>query len=287
MNTQASSNDVADFFALKERLVLRGTLIAQTGLRIGSGGSNELDAVDLPVLRDGDGFPFIPGSSLKGALRSTLEALVRGADLPSTSGLWACDPMLEAASTQTNSSGGCGWHARGARQEVRTDQHCCICTLLGSRAVASHVRFSDLLLNEKAWRGRRRLPIELRDGVAIDRDLRTVHGGQKYDFEVVSPGARFALEVFVENPADWAMGLLVVGFDQVNEGFTAVGGFTSRGLGRVSIVWESLERVEARALLEGAPPERLKEAELKARLEHYRAALAKRVKEATHVSEEL
>lgn len=279
-----SDQEVANFHALRQRLVLRGTLTAMTGLRIGSGGADELDAVDLPVLRDGDGFPFIPGSSLKGALRSTLEALVRGANLPPSSGLWACDPLLEERSNQTNGTGSCGWHDKGKRGKVETKHLCCVCRLLGSRTVASHARFSDLLLREKAWRGRRRLPIELRDGVAIDRDLRTVHRGQKYDFEVVSAGASFNLEVFVENPSDWAMGLLTIGFDQLHEGFTAVGGFTSRGLGRVSIDWQALEQVDARALLSGKAPETLSGDALKTRLEEYRQALAGYVKEAQHVS---
>ncbi|MFM7201173.1 MAG: CRISPR-associated RAMP protein Csx7 [Myxococcota bacterium] len=282
--TEISAEEVANFHTLRERLVLRGSLVAQTGLRIGGGDSDELNAVDLPVMRDADGFPFIPGSSLKGAIRATLEALVRGADLPPTSGLWACDPLLEAESDQRNGTGSCGWHRRGRHDAVKLEQHCCICRILGSRAVASHVRFSDLLLQERAWRGRRRLPIELRDGVAIDRDLRTVHNSQKYDFEVVSPGARFTLEVFVDNPSPWAMGLLTVGFDQLHEGFTALGGFTSRGLGRVSLHWDSLERLDARSLLEGKGVEKLNGDDLLERLEKYRQALALVVKEAQHVS---
>ena len=63
----------ADFHVLHKRLRLMGTLTTRTALRIGSGGSGELDAADLPVLRDAEGFPLIPGGSLKGVLRSTIE----------------------------------------------------------------------------------------------------------------------------------------------------------------------------------------------------------------------
>jgi len=114
------------------------------------------------------------------------------------------------------------------------------------------------------------VPIEVRDGVAIDRDTGTVSGPRKYDFEVVPPGVTFNLEVFVENPRDWGMGLLVAGFDQLDLGFTALGGFGSRGLGRVRISWERVERFTARDLLSGKQPEKL---DLKAQREVWAESL--------------
>jgi CRISPR/Cas system CSM-associated protein Csm3 (group 7 of RAMP superfamily) len=65
---------VADFHRLESRLRMTGSLITRTGLRIGAG-DGEAVGVDLPVIKDAVGRPFIPGASLKGALRSTIEAL--------------------------------------------------------------------------------------------------------------------------------------------------------------------------------------------------------------------
>ena len=48
----------ADFHRLDSRLRLSGELIARTGLHIGSG-AVEHDAMDMPVLRDAEGFPFV------------------------------------------------------------------------------------------------------------------------------------------------------------------------------------------------------------------------------------
>jgi len=60
---------------LKGYLLFSGELVCRTGIRIG--GSKEelkLGGVDLPVIRDPiDELPYIPGSSLKGKLRSLLE----------------------------------------------------------------------------------------------------------------------------------------------------------------------------------------------------------------------
>ncbi|HEX3757831.1 MAG TPA: RAMP superfamily CRISPR-associated protein, partial [Kofleriaceae bacterium] len=82
---------VADFHRLESRLRLTGSLITRTALRIGGGGG-DLDGADLPVIKDAAGCPFIPGASLKGALRSTVEALLRGVDRGQTE-VCACDPL--------------------------------------------------------------------------------------------------------------------------------------------------------------------------------------------------
>jgi CRISPR-associated protein Csm3 len=264
---------VADFDRLESRLRLSGVLTTRTALRVGSGGGGgATEASDLPVMRDADGFPFIPGASLKGSFRSTIEGLVRGANAP---GLFACDPLMK----------GCGDHQPGKRQTVKVESHCAVCRLLGSHVLASHVRFTDALaIATPEARRARRAPIEIRDGVAIDRDLKVVYRNQKYDFEVVSPGARFGLEVFVENPQPWLMGLLVIGFDQVADGFTALGGFTSRGMGRVELEWTELTTVTAMDLLNGKPPQRVERAGLENKFKEWRQALGEQLKEMRNVS---
>lgn len=263
------THQVDDFHKLERRICLSGTLITRTALRVGSGGNGELEAVDLPVIRDGHGYPLIPGSSLKGVLRSTVEALLRGAGLPRHTGLWTCDPLKDDQSPEDRA---CGFHSEGERQKVKTTNHCAVCYLFGSHVVASHVRMSDALMPREDRNGR--IPIEIRDGVAIDRDLRTAATGQKYNFEVVSPGTRFDLEVFIENPQDWLMGLLVVGFEQIAEGFSALGGFTSRGLGRMGLKWTGMTQVTARELLAGGTPVRFDEEARTAYFAECRAKLA-------------
>jgi CRISPR-associated RAMP protein (TIGR02581 family) len=252
----------ANFHRLERRVRFRGRLVAVTGLRVGAGGGDVTDAVDLPVLKDGEGYPFLPGASIKGVLRSTLEALVRAEARPPT--FWACDPL--------DKDDACGQHERGERTEVDLDEHCSICRMFGSHVLASHVRITDAMVTKELRRGF--VPVERRDGVAIDRDLKIVAGKQKYDFEVVAAGTAFDLEVFVENPDDWMLGLLTVGFDQLHEGFTAVGGFTSRGLGRVQVQWDEATEVTASALLHGEDPTRI---DLDAQRGAWREALAEKL----------
>lgn len=56
------------------KLILEGDLHCETGLHIGAGkGSLEIGGADNPVVKDAFGRPYIPGSSLRGRLRSLLE----------------------------------------------------------------------------------------------------------------------------------------------------------------------------------------------------------------------
>src|SRR5687767_5223106 len=56
------------------KLILDGDLTCETGLHIGAGRSSlEIGGADNPVVKDAFGRPYIPGSSLRGKLRSLLE----------------------------------------------------------------------------------------------------------------------------------------------------------------------------------------------------------------------
>src|SRR5271167_2887946 len=56
------------------KLILSGEILCETGLHIGAGkGSLEIGGADNPVVKDAFGLPYIPGSTLRGRLRSLLE----------------------------------------------------------------------------------------------------------------------------------------------------------------------------------------------------------------------
>ncbi len=56
------------------KLILEGEMQCQTGLHIGAGkGSLEIGGADNPVVKDAFGMPYVPGSSLRGRIRSLLE----------------------------------------------------------------------------------------------------------------------------------------------------------------------------------------------------------------------
>ena len=56
------------------KLILEGVLHCETGLHVGAGkGSLEIGGSDNPVVKDSFGRPYVPGSSLRGRIRSLLE----------------------------------------------------------------------------------------------------------------------------------------------------------------------------------------------------------------------
>src|SRR5438309_895590 len=56
------------------KLILEGEMSCETGLHVGAGkGSLEIGGSDNPVVKDAFGRPYVPGSSLRGKIRSLLE----------------------------------------------------------------------------------------------------------------------------------------------------------------------------------------------------------------------
>ncbi|HZS54015.1 MAG TPA: type III-A CRISPR-associated RAMP protein Csm3 [Bryobacteraceae bacterium] len=69
-----SSHTASTELTFVGKLILQGEIQCQTGLHIGAGkGSLEIGGADNPVVKDAFGIPYIPGSSLRGRLRSLLE----------------------------------------------------------------------------------------------------------------------------------------------------------------------------------------------------------------------
>lgn len=244
------NSKIKDFSKLEDRTILNGTIELKSGLHIGTGKSNDVATSDMPVLRDNRGRPFIPGSSLKGVIRSNLESLLNSVSKGERDGVWVGDTfdsigicgikeskkILDDLKKEKNASDE-DWF-----QQIK-DYLCTVSGLFGSSHFASRVSITDSFCSSED------VVLERRDGVAIDRDLGTAKSGAKYDFEVVPVGTCFSLEVRMENLDEDEKGLVLLGFDLLDQGFCSLGGFTSRGLGRVAIQWNSYVSVSAKDIL--------------------------------------
>jgi len=235
------------FETFQNRYDLRGRVFTETGLHIGAGGSLAVTGSDNPVVRDAQGRPFIPGSSFKGALRSTIEALVNALSSGDRQEPWACNPLddrqrcVKPEDVSNKSDDEISQLVEHGLNDG--GQACTVCRLLGSPWLASKVKIKDLYLDvpsDQEWLGR----VEVRDGVAIDRDTETVAGGRLYDYEVVPRETPFRFHLRVDNAERWELGLLFLGLREFNHGGATLGGNTSRGLGSVRIEWDEFELVE-------------------------------------------
>jgi CRISPR-associated protein Csm3 len=264
-------------YELRNRYVFRGKLVMQTALHIG-GGKVTLSSSDSPVVLTPDQKPFIPGSSFKGALRSTVEKLA--ATLPGFSTCALIEYTREAWAAEQNDGRNIEdicptvrqWHIAEIRRNNQTqaqaaetnrkiiEKLCDTCRLFGSPFTAAQLNVSDLYVPEEVWSG----IIQIRDGVAIDRDSEKARDRLKYDFEVVPASATFMMEIVLENAEPQDIQLVCVGLSEYMQGFGVIGGKRSRGLGVAKLEEEEFT-VDALELVGKG----IEEADRKQRLQNY------------------
>jgi CRISPR-associated protein Csm3 len=235
-----------DFLSFQNRYFVGGELVMEQPLHIGKGVSLEPVGTDLPIIKTKDDLPFIPGSSVKGVVRSEFERIIRTFETQNlainSEPLTACDVFSEPCvkekekeKLETDSKKSGKVDEADFTQKL-WEKTCTACRLFGSPWIASRVYIKDmpLLDSEELFR-----LSEIRDGVAIDRDTGTARKQAKFDYEVVPAKARFKFEAVLENVELWEVGLFGVILKLWAHGEIAIGGMTSRGLG-----WGRLENIE-------------------------------------------
>lgn len=241
---------MATWETFESRLLITARVEAITALRVGAGGEEgaQPSSSDLPILVGPDDRAYIPGSSLRGVVRSQVERIVRTLEAEPSGGRGSCNPVVEAE-----------WCVRAqavdewrnqARRLARAGENgdawisaqiwngsCRVCRTFGNTWLASRVRIADLPLVEGTSSA-----IERRDGVSIHREKETVQN--KYDFETVPAGTAFALRVTAENLSPAERGLLWLGLRELGEGNVLLGGFKGRGLGQVRLADLRIQGIE-------------------------------------------
>ena len=173
---------------------------------------------------------YIPGSSLKGVVRSFIEKALRTIN-DSHSWKWAC-PTFENAKGQKQDPN-C---AQRIRELTEGDQKheswkiykesCGACRLFGSTLLKGRLAFTDLLPPDE-------VKTETRYGVAISRMSHAVAQGP-FEMEVAVSGT-FEGQIIMENYEIWQLGLLAAAIEAMNQGFLKVGFGKNRGLGQVNV----------------------------------------------------
>lgn len=216
------------------KAIVTGGVRVLTGMRIGgSGGGLKIGGVDLNVITDPFGTPYIPGSSLKGKTRSIMEHYY---DRPlNEKGIHLC-------------------------QTDKAYNSCPVCkvwgTMVGKANMSSptitRLLVSDIFLDEQSVTDEMRKNLELRwtevkFETAINRISGTASGtGSLRQIERVPAGAlfkdmRMVLNVFAEEDKDLLKEIFVA-LELLEHDY--LGGMGSRGYGRVSfeglkVYWNS------------------------------------------------
>jgi CRISPR-associated RAMP protein (TIGR02581 family) len=208
-------------------------------------GQSTVSGVDMAFVqtyRRGDKpEPFIPGSSLKGVVRSYAEKICRSLrDNP----VPVCLPYLERGNENENerNQASCGSriknHLRVLDRKELPSSHiyrisCPICRMFGSHYFIGRTRTSDAYIVNG-------YKLEDRDGVAIDRFSGGAASRAKYDLQVLVSGD-FHTRIEIQNFELWQLGLLGLVLRDMEEGLIRIGMGTSRGLGRIKSTVRNFE----------------------------------------------
>ncbi len=210
---------------------MKFSIVNKEPLRIGSGRETKLTSpVDLPVLkviRDGIEVPYIPGSSIKGVFRSFMDVFIRsynGYTCPG-SGNGVCYSLANIKSTVENLVKQANY---SELINVLWRNLCLSCKVYGSGSYRSKVVFYDFMPSGEVSLG-------VKPGIAIDRKTGTTARGAFYQIEFVQPGAVFSGGFRVYDVPNYVLGIIGLTLMEINEGRIKIGGFKTRGFGRVEI----------------------------------------------------
>ncbi len=201
---------------------VEGPVLIKSGLAQVSGP----DMAWVRVFRNGRDEVYLPGSSLKGVLRSHAERIARTLNPEA-----ACDP-LGGKDNPERSCGTC-FDLRKKRNRAPNNataykEACLICKLFGCTWFASRLATEDAYAV-----GTPPEPTQ-RDGVGIDRFTGGAATTQraKFELEVITEGT-FATTLHLRNFELWQLALLGFVLQDLADGLIRIGMGKSRGLGKV------------------------------------------------------
>lgn len=201
------------------KLLIEANLTCETGLHIGAGkGTLEIGGADNPVAKDSFGRPYIPGSSLRGAMRHNLEVA-----------LDALKPEELVTLSRRR-----GQEIR-IHQTDRPDDE--ICLIFGSSSAAGRLIVSDARLDPESITPQMREYLdeeltEVKSETAIDR---LTAQSTARTLERVPAGARFQVRMIFDVRCEEDKELLprmIQALRLIED--AGLGGGRSRGSGRVS-----------------------------------------------------
>lgn len=150
------------------KLILKATITNKSPLLIATGKG---EATDFEIIRDkgGKGDPFIPAAGFAGMLRASFDGVKSNFDTMHFQAFW-------------------GMNAKEAKEAENAKPK--------KQVYQSHIIIDDLKMITSS-------EIVVRDGVAIDSKTGIAKTGQKYDYELLEPGATFFLNMEITLRGDF------------------------------------------------------------------------------------
>ena len=228
-----------DFSTFKNKYILTGKIVVLNALHIGSG--KEKDDRDAPFISlDDDKNFYIPGSTFRGYLSTKLERFLDSgngfkiksngeelneADVKLIFGYTNLDKLETKINDEDNEED------RKLKENNKKIQDRIIKKLNSKnlkevKSLAGRIHISDMpvLKNVKYI---------TRDGIKIDRNTGATEKRAKFDYDVVSAGTEFDLNIELENIENYQLDLIGLALNDIlKDNGDLFGGKTSRGIGK-------------------------------------------------------
>ena len=196
------------------------------------------DMCFVTTSRNGNTEVYLPGSSLKGVIRSHCEKICRTLQPKSV-----CEPFnLKPDEIEKQNK----YDFIACSQVFREDYwkekvsyshysaSCPACKMFGSLKFKGRCFIDDAYAVGKAPKP------HIRDGIGIDRFTGATARGAKYEFEVITEG-KFKTQLRLVNFEMWQLELLIFALRDLCDSNIRIGMATSRGLGKIKVDIEKIE----------------------------------------------
>lgn len=217
-----------NFSQFKNKYVIKGELVVENALHIGSGKAE--GDFDSAFIKTGENGYYIPGSSFKGYLRSKVEGFLVGAPF----GLKVGTDLLNEGDV----FGIFGYTSSDVSKDNKVKER--LSKILGKdfKNFASKLHISDLqIMNENTKE-------VTRDGIKISRKTGATVKGAKFDYNVIEKGNKFSLKMTLENIEDYQLEIIMLGLKDILSG-DLFGGKLSRGIGKCRLELKSCNFVDS------------------------------------------
>lgn len=165
---------------------------------------------------------YLPGSSLKGAIRAHCERIVRTLG----GNIRACNPVKRDSPCRKLDE------EDSATLYRRT---CPICQIFGSTNISARANIADAYPVDLS-----EIKLEERNGVAIDRIYGSAVGGALFNFQVMTAG-KFSTRINIKNFTTAQLALIALAIRDFDEQRIGIGFAKSRGLGQVNMKVNKVE----------------------------------------------
>nr|MDO8045226.1 CRISPR-associated RAMP protein Csx7 [Candidatus Baldrarchaeota archaeon] len=217
-----------------EKYIVKGKIVNLDPLSIGAGKGALTGAIDNPIVRLNN-IPYIPGSSLKGVLRTEAERYAR------ILGLSVCD-IFKGEELD--------WK-KEAESKNENYEPCVICRIFGGPTISSAIIVHNLYAKDAIT--------ESRTCVSISRVTGAQIPGRLFDIEYVVPNTEFTSNndnrifeidgrISLEDRDKDETKIILYLLNKLRMGEVVLGGRKSVGMGRVQL---KIERVEKMVLENG------------------------------------